>query len=132
MENSKENESKYDISKSNFFANIPENQDNEPKNEIKEKSLDLSSTPISSKNQQIPQNNFSNFNNFNNNNLNNINYANNTYNNPSYINNNNFLSSQNYNPQYQMGNLYQNQPINYQNNMYYYHHKLKLLLFFKK
>ena len=120
MENSKENESKYDISKSNFFANIPENQDNEPKNEIKEKSLDLTSTPISSKNPQLPQNNFSNFNNFNNNNLNNINYANNTYNNPSYINNNNFFSSQNYNPQYQMGNLYQNQPINYQNNMYYY------------
>ena len=114
MENSKENESKYDISKSNFFANIPENQDNEPKNEIKEKTLDLSSTPISSKNQQIPQNNlnnFSNFNNFNNNNINNPNYSNNIYNNPSYINNNNFFSSQNYNPQYQMGNLYQNQPI---------------------
>ena len=119
MENSKESESKYDISKSNFFANIPEKDENEPKNEIKEKTLELNSTPISSKNQQLPQNNFSNFNNnninpnINNiNNINNLNYANNTYNNPSYMNNN-FYSSQNYNPQYQINNQYQN-------NMYYY------------
>ena len=118
MENS--NEKKYDISKSNFFANLPEKEENEPKNEIKDNSFQLISTPISNMNPQIPQNNFSNLNIINNNNnINNINNINNNYNNPSYATSN-FFSSQNFYPQYQPGNQYPNQPLNYQNNMSYY------------
>jgi len=118
MENS--NEKKYDISKSNFFANLPEKEENEPKNEIKDNSFQLISTPISNMNPQIPQNNFSNLNIINNNNnINNINNINNNYNNPSYATSN-FFSSQNFYPQYQTGNQYPNQPLNYQNNMSYY------------
>jgi len=118
MENS--NEKKYDISKSNFFANIPEKDENEPKNEIKDNSFQLISTPMSNMNPQIPQSNFSNLNIINNNNnINNINNINNNYNNPSYATSN-FLSSQNFYPQYQPGNQYPNQPLNYQNNMSYY------------
>ena len=124
MENS--NEKKYDISKSNFFANIPEKkEDNEPNNEIKEDSSQMINTPLSNMNPPIPQNNFSNFNNIDNsnnitniNNLNNINNINNPIN-PSYASSN-FFSSQNFYPQYQINNQYpyQNQP--YQNNMNYY------------
>ena len=111
MENS--NEKKYDISKSNFFANIPEKDENEPKNEIKDNSFQLISTPMSNMNPQIPQSNFSNLNIINNNNnINNINNINNNYNNPSYATSN-FLSSQNFYPQYQPGNQYPNQPLNY-------------------
>ena len=118
MENS--NEKKYDISKSNFFANIPEKDENEPKNEIKDNSYQLISTPMSNMNPQIPQSNFSNLNIINNNNnINNINNINNNYNNPSYATSN-FFSSQNFYPQYQPGNQYPNQPLNYQNNMSYY------------
>ena len=118
MENS--NEKKYDISKSNFFANLPEKEENEPKNEIKDNSFQLISTPISNMNPQIPQNNFSNLNIINNNNnINNINNINNNYNNPSYATSN-FFSSQNFYPQYQTSNQYPNQPLNYQNNMSYY------------
>ena len=118
MENS--NEKKYDISKSNFFANLPEKEENEPKKEIKDNSFQLISTPISSMNPQIPQNNFSNLNIINNNNnINNINNINNNYNNPSYATSN-FFSSQNFYPQYQAGNQYPNQTLNYQNNMSYY------------
>lgn len=118
MENS--NEKKYDISKSNFFANLPEKEENEPKNEIKDNSFQLISTPISNMNPQIPQNNFSNLNIINNNNnINNINNINNNYNNPSYATSN-FFSSQNFYPQYQTGNQYPNQSLNYQNNMSYY------------
>ena len=118
MENS--NEKKYDISKSNFFANLPEKEENEPKNEIKDNSFQLISTPISNMNPQIPQNNFSNLNIINNNNnINNINNINNNYNNPSYATSN-FFSSQNFYPQYQPGNQYSNQTLNYQNNMSYY------------
>ena len=36
MKENQENEKKYDISKSNFFANIPDNNDNQQKNEINE------------------------------------------------------------------------------------------------
>ena len=118
MENS--NEKKYDISKSNFFANIPEKDENEPKNEIKDNSFQLISTPMSNMNPQIPQSNFSNLNIINNNNnINNINNINNNYNNPSYATSNIF-SSQNFYPQYQPGNQYPNQPLNHQNNMSYY------------
>ena len=117
MENS--NEKKYDISKSNFFANVPEKDDNEPKNEIKDNSTELISTPISNMNPQFSQNNFSNLNIINkNNNINNINNINSAYN-PPYANSN-FFPSQNYYQQYQINSQYQNNSLNYQNNMSYY------------
>jgi len=49
MKENQENEKKYDISKSNFFANIPDNNDNQQKNEINEAknlSLDNINTPM--------------------------------------------------------------------------------------
>ena len=54
MENS--NEKKYDISKSNFFANIPEKNDNEIKNEINEQPPQTIQTPLSNMNPQFSQN----------------------------------------------------------------------------
>ena len=123
MENS--NEKKYDISKSNFFANIPEKNDDEEKNEIKEQSPQIIQTPLSNMNPQIPQNSFSFNNNINNNN-NNINNIPNS--NISYANSNFFpsqnISSSNYYSPYQMNNQYQNNQIpnlnlNYQNNYNY-------------
>ena len=123
MENS--NEKKYDISKSNFFANIPEKNDDEKKNEIKEQSPQIIQTPLSNMNPQIPQNSFSFNNNINNNN-NNINNIPNS--NISYANSNFFpsqnISSSNYYSPYQMNNQYQNNQIpnlnlNYQNNLIY-------------
>ena len=123
MENS--NEKKYDISKSNFFANIPEKNDDEEKNEIKEQSPQIIQTPLSNMNPQIPQNSFSFNNNINNNN-NNINNIPNS--NISYANSNFFpsqnISSSNYYSPYQMNNQYQNNQIpnlnlNYQNNLIY-------------
>ena len=130
MENS--NENKYDISKSNFFANIPEKNDNKPKNEIKDVSSQIISTPLSNMNPQISPTNFSNINNMNNinnninnyNNLNNINNINNISN-PPYANTNffssqNFSSSNYYSPYQLNNNQYQNQNLNYQNNLNYY------------
>ena len=122
MENS--NEKKYDISKSNFFANIPEKNDDEKKNEIKGQSPQIIQTPLSNMNPQIPQNSFS----FNNNINNNNNITNIPNSNISYANSNFFpsqnISSSNYYSPYQMNNQYQNNQIpnlnlNYQNNLIY-------------
>ena len=122
MENS--NEKKYDISKSNFFANIPEKNEDEKKNEIKEQSPQQIQTPLSNMNLQNPQNTISftnNINNINNNSINNISNSN-----ISYANSNFFapqsISSSNYYSPYQINNQYQNnqiQPSNYQNNFNY-------------
>ena len=123
MENS--NEKKYDISKSNFFANIPEKNDNEIKNEINEQPPQTIQTPLSNMNPQFSQNAIS-FNNQINNNSN-INTINNTSNNNiSYANSNFFppqnISSSNFYPPYQINNQYPNnqmQSLNYQNNINY-------------
>ena len=120
MENS--NEKKYDISKSNFFANIPEKNDDEEKNEIKEQSPQIIQTPLSNMNPQIPQNSFSFNNNINNNNnMNNIPNSNISYANSNFFPSQNISSSNYYSP-YQMNNQYQNNQIpnlNYQNNYNY-------------
>ena len=122
MENS--NEKKYDISKSNFFANIPEKNDDEKKNEIKEQSPQIIQTPLSNMNPQIPQNSFSFNNNINNNNnSNNIPNSNISYANSNFFPSQNISSSNYYSP-YQMNNQYQNNQIpnlnlNYQNNYNY-------------
>ena len=121
MENS--NEKKYDISKSNFFANIPEKNDDEKKNEIKEQSPQIIQTPLSNMNPQIPQNSFSYNNNINNNNINNIPNSNLSYANSNFFPSQNISSSNYYSP-YQMNNQYQNNQIpnlnlNYQNNYNY-------------
>ena len=92
MKENQENEKKYDISKSNFFANIPDNNDNQQKNEINEAknlSLDNINTPMPNS-QNI-------------NNLNNMAH-------PSYQDN--YFPPQNYYNQYQ----YQNQMVNYYQN----------------
>ena len=125
MENS--NEHKYDISKSNFFANIQENNNNEPKNEIKEQPQPILNTPLSNMNYQISQNNISNMNNnnnvINNSNINNFNNINNNISNPLYANSN-FFPPQNYlqpnlYSSYQIGNQYPKQNLYYQNNLNY-------------
>ena len=119
MENS--NEKKYDISKSNFFANIPEKDDEEKKNEIKEQSPQIIQTPLSNMNPQIPQNSFSYNNNINNNNINNIPNANIPYANSNFFPSQNISTSNYYSP-YQIDNQYQNnqiQNLNYQNNFNY-------------
>ena len=123
MENS--NEKKYDISKSNFFANIPEKNDNEIKNEINEQPPQTIQTPLSNMNPQFSQNAISFNNQINNNsNLNTINNISN--NNISYANSNFFppqnISSSNFYPPYQINNQYPNnqmQSLNYQNNINY-------------
>ena len=123
MENS--NEKKYDISKSNFFANIPEKNDNEIKNEINEQPPQTIQTPLSNMNPQFSQNAISFNNQINNNsNINTINNISN--NNISYANSNFFppqnISSSNFYPPYQINNQYPNnqmQPLNYQNNINY-------------
>ena len=92
MKENQENEKKYDISKSNFFANIPDNNDNQQKNEINEAknlSLDNINTPMPNS-QNI-------------NNINNMAH-------PSYQDN--YFPPQNYCNQYQ----YQNQMVNYYQN----------------
>ena len=92
MKENQENEKKYDISKSNFFANIPDNNDNQQKNEINEAknlSLDNINTPMPNS-QNI-------------NNINNMAH-------PSYQDN--YFPPQNYYDQYQ----YQNQMVNYYQN----------------
>ena len=114
--NENENEKKYDISKSNFFANIPESNISQQKNEIKTQTMEILNTP--DKNTQ----------NINISNINNINNANNiTNNNTNNITNssyqNNYFPPENYYSNYlntQMKNQYQNQQINYQNSMNYY------------
>ena len=123
MENS--NEKKYDISKSNFFANIPEKNDNEIKNEINEQPPQTIQTPLSNMNPQFFQNAISFNNQINNNsNINTINNISN--NNISYANSNFFppqnISSSNFYPPYQINNQYPNnqmQSLNYQNNINY-------------
>ena len=123
MENS--NEKKYDISKSNFFANIPEKNDNEIKNEINEQPPQTIQTPLSNMNPQFSQNVISFNNQINNNsNINTINNISN--NNISYANSNFFppqnISSSNFYPPYQINNQYPNnqmQSLNYQNNINY-------------
>ena len=92
MKENQENEKKYDISKSNFFANIPDNNDNQQKTEINEEknlSLDNINTPMPNS-QNI-------------NNINNMAH-------PSYQDN--YFPPQNYYNQYQ----YQNQMVNYYQN----------------
>ena len=114
--NENENEKKYDISKSNFFANIPESNISQQKNEMKTQTMEILNTP--DKNTQ----------NINISNINNINNANNiTNNNTNNITNssyqNNYFPPENYYSNYlnnQMNNQYQNQQINYQNSMNYY------------
>ena len=114
--NENENEKKYDISKSNFFANIPESNISQQKNEIKTQTMEILNTP--DKNTQ----------NINISNINNINNANNiTNNNTNNITNssyqNNYFPPENYYSNYlnnQMNNQYQNQQINYQNSLNYY------------
>ena len=114
--NENENEKKYDISKSNFFANIPESNISQQKNEIKTQTMEILNTP--DKNTQ----------NINISNINNINNANNiTNNNTNNITNssyqNNYFPPENYYSNYlnnQINNQYQNQQINYQNSMNYY------------
>ena len=114
--NENENEKKYDISKSNFFANIPESNISQQKNEIKTQTMEILNTP--DKNTQ----------NINISNINNINNANNiTNNNTNNITNssyqNNYFPPENYYSNYlnnQMNNQYQNQQFNYQNSMNYY------------
>ena len=123
MENS--NEKKYDISKSNFFANIPEKNDNEIKNEINEQPPQTIQTPLSNMNPQFSQNAISFNNQINDNsNINTINNISN--NNISYANSNFFppqnISSSNFYPPYQINNQYPNnqmQSLNYQNNINY-------------
>ena len=106
-----QNENKYDISKSNFFANIePENKkDSEDKKDSKEQipqSSGIINTPIS-----------------------NINNQNNFFPNQNKMPQYNFYPPQNdssvsrsnfYPPQYQLNNPYQNQQFNYQNNQNFY------------
>ena len=103
------NEKKYDISKSNFFANIPENNDIQNKSEIKNESIENLNTPISNNiNPQYSQNNYIS-------NINNINNINN-------ISNSNFYPPQsypNFYSQYPMNSQYQNDSL-YQNNINYY------------
>ena len=92
MKENQENEKKYDISKSNFFANIPDNNNNQQKTEINEEknlSLDNINTPMPNS-QNI-------------NNINNMAH-------PSYQDN--YFPPQNYYNQYQ----YQNQMVNYYQN----------------
>ena len=121
----KSNEKKYDISKSNFFANIPEKNDNEIKNEINEQPPQTIQTPLSNMNPQFSQNAIS-FNNQINNNSNINTIINISNNNISYANSNFFppqnISSSNFYPPYQINNQYPNnqmQSLNYQNNINY-------------
>ena len=86
MKENQENEKKYDISKSNFFANIPDNNENQEKTVNKNLSLDNINT-TSQNSQNI-------------NNINNITH-------PSYQDN--YFPPQNYYNQYQ----YQNQMVKY-------------------
>ena len=114
--NENENEKKYDISKSNFFANIPESNVSQQKNEIKTQTMEILNTPDkNTENINISNiNNINNANNITNNNTNNI--TNSSY-------QNNYFPPENYYSNYlnnQMNNQYQNQQINYQNSMNYY------------
>ena len=109
--NESQNQNKYDISKSNFFANIePENKkDSEDKKDSKEQipqSSGIINTPIS---------NINNQNNFfpSQNTMSQYNYY--PPQNDSSLSRSNF-----YPPQYQVNNPYQNRQFNYQNNQNFY------------
>ena len=112
----KEKENKYDISKSNFFANIDINpQKDEPKQSIQSSGIinnPDSNTNINSQNIAISQSNF-----FPNQNINQI---------PQYNNyppqNNALMAKSNFFPSttYQSNNPYQNPQYNYQNNSNFY------------
>jgi len=109
--NESQNQNKYDISKSNFFANIePENKkDSEDKKDSKEQ------IPQSSGIINAPISNINNQNNFfqSQNTMSQYNYY--PPQNDSSLSRSNF-----YPPQYQVNNPYQNQQFNYQNNQNFY------------
>ena len=107
-----QNQNKYDISRSNFFANT--DSEDTLNNQEQNQQNTIVNTPISNLNQQ----NISNYqNNF---------YQNQNPNTTSQYNfyppNNNISSSNSnfYPPQYQLNNPYQNQQFNYQNNQNFY------------
>ena len=108
MENPKEdqnqnNQNKYDISKSNFFANIPDSNDKKNEKEIKPQVLSNINTPILNQSNFFPNSNSSP-----------------QYN--SYPPKNDISNQQsNFYPpsQYQINNPYQNPQINYINNQNY-------------
>ena len=123
MDNSNQSEKKYDISKSNFFANIEKESDNK-KNESEQQISQIQNSGvinnpnsnINSQNMPIPQTNF--FPNQNFNTINSIpqsNFYPNSQNNISPSNTNFFPSSQ-----YQINNPYQNQQLNAPNNQFFY------------
>ena len=63
MDNPKENQNqntqnKYDISKSNFFANIPDSNDKKNEKEIKPQVLSNINTPILNQSNFFPNSNF--------------------------------------------------------------------------
>ena len=107
-----QNQNKYDISKSNFFANIDSDKKNEQTQQIQNSGT--INTPISSINpQNIP------------------NIQNNFYQNPNqntipqytfYPQKNDTMAKSNFYPSssYQLNNPYQNQQFNYPNNQNYY------------
>ena len=108
MENPKEdqnqnNQNKYDISKSNFFANIPDSNDKKNEKEIKPQVLSNINTPILNQSNFFPNSNSS----------------------PQYSSfppqNNISMQQSNFYPpsQYQINNPYQNPQINYINNQNY-------------
>ena len=123
MENTNQNQKKYDISKSNFFANI---ESDKKKDEPEKPSQTLNSGVLNNpNNQNIPTSNInpqnssisqSNF--FPNQNINSISQSNffpisqNNY----PISNTNFFPSS----QYQINNPYPNQQFNYQNNQNFF------------
>ena len=123
MENTNQNQKKYDISKSNFFANI---ESDNKKDDPEKPSLSLNSGALNNpNNQNIPTSNInppnssisqSNF--FPNQNINSISQSNffpTSQNNYPLSNTNFFPSSQ-----YQINNPYPNQQFNYQNNQNFF------------
>ena len=108
-----QNQKKYDITKSNFFANI-DSEDKKNDQEVKPPSSGVINTPISNINPLNISNSQNNF--FQNSN-------------PNIISQNNFYPSQNnisssnsnfYPSHYQLNNPYQNQQFNYQSNQNLY------------
>ena len=108
-----QNQNKYDISKSNFFANI--DSDNNINNQEQNiQNTEIVNTPISNLNQQNISNSPNNF--YQNQNSNIISQYN-------FYPPRNDISSSNsnfYPSQYQLNNPYQNQQFNYPNNQNYY------------
>ena len=108
-----QNQNKYDISKSNFFANI--DSDNNINNQEQNiQNTEIVNTPISNLNQQNISNSPNNF--YQNQNSNIISQYN------FYLPRNDISSSNSnfYPSQYQLNNPYQNQQFNYPNNQNYY------------